>query len=168
MRYQHCPKCGGHLSLEETQDVNRPKCTSCGFVFFQNPAVGVAAILIRDRKVLLGRRIGSFSGTWCIPCGYVEYTEDVRDALVREMKEETGLDFELGYIFAVQSNFHNPAQYTVGFWFLVQAEGDLIPLDDLDQVDFFSYEELESSNMVLAFPTDGLVLKSLKDKDFID
>lgn len=168
MRYHFCPKCGGTLSIHETKDENKPKCIKCGFVFFQNPAVGVAAILIRDRKVLMGRRTGSYKGMWCIPCGYVEYTEDVREALAREMKEETGLDFDLGEVFSVHSNFHNPNQHTVGLWFLAEAEGAPIPMDDLDRVKFFSWEEIHSSEIVLAFPTDALVLKKLKDQNLID
>lgn len=167
-RYQFCPKCGGPLSLNESQDVNRPKCRDCGFVFFQNPSVGVAAILIRNKKVLLGRRIGSYSGQWCIPCGYVEYTEEVKAALIREMKEETGLDFRLGEIFAVHSNFHNPAQHTVGLWFLAEAEGEPLPMDDLDQVGFFALEDLERQSMALAFPTDRLVLQELKARGLIE
>lgn len=168
MRYHFCPKCGGTLSIDETKDENKPKCTACGFTFFQNPAVGVAAILIRDRKVLMGRRTGSYKGQWCIPCGYVEYTEDVREALVREMKEETGLDFTLREVFAVHSNFHNPDQHTVGLWFLAEAEGEPMPMDDLDQVRFFSWEEINAPEISLAFPTDALVLQKLKSKDYID
>ncbi|SCZ82117.1 nucleotide triphosphate diphosphatase NUDT15 [Acidaminobacter hydrogenoformans] len=168
MRYHFCPKCGGALSIEETMDINKPKCTKCSFIFFQNPAVGVAAILIRDRKVLMGRRTGSYKGLWCIPCGYVEYTEDVREALIREMKEETGLDFDLREVFAVHSNFHNPNQHTVGLWFLAEAEGAPMPMDDLDQVRFFSWEEINTPEIVLAFPTDALVLKKLKDQKLID
>jgi len=56
----------------------------------------------------------------------------------------------------------------VGLWFLAEAEGDPFPGDDLDNIGFFTYEDLESADMVLAFPTDGLVLKSLKDKNLID
>lgn len=169
MRYHHCPKCGGRLSLEETGDENRPKCTSCGFVFYQNPAVGVAAIILKDRKVLLGRRRTSFRGMWCIPCGYVEYSEEVRASLVREIKEETGLEITLGDVFAVHSNFHNPSQHTVGLWFFAEnAEGEAVAMDDLDQVGYFAHEDLERLGMALAFPTDRLVLDALKAKGWID
>lgn len=51
MRYTFCPKCGGRLGLNERNEIARPACTTCGFIFYQNPIVSVAAILIRDGKV---------------------------------------------------------------------------------------------------------------------
>jgi len=168
MRYKFCPHCGGKLSVEETLSLNRPKCVDCKKIFYQNPAVGVAAIIIRDKKILLGRRNASYRGMWCIPCGYVEYYEDARDALIREMKEETNLDITLSEVFDIHSNCHNPAQHTVGIWFLVEEyRGDRTPGDDIDALDFFSTAEIKKSNIVLAFPTDVLVLHDLVNKGLI-
>lgn len=164
MRYHFCSKCGGRLSLNEKKEISRPYCISCGFVFYQNPVVGVAAIIIRDKKVLLGKRKGSYEGQWCIPCGYVEWDEDVYEAARREFIEETGLKIEITAVYTVLSNFHNPEQQTVGIWFLAnEIEGELAAGDDLEEVGFFSYEELP----VLAFPTDRVVLKKLKDEQLL-
>lgn len=56
------------------------------------PAVGVAVILIRDGKVLLGRRRNSHgAGTWQFPGGHLEYGEAIEDCARREVFEETGL-----------------------------------------------------------------------------
>lgn len=46
-------------------------------------------------KVLLTRRRSGlvFGNRWCIPGGHIEPDEPARDAVVREVKEETGLDF---------------------------------------------------------------------------
>lgn len=169
MRYKFCPKCGGALSVASAEIVNRPKCDTCGFVFYQNPAVGVAAIIIKDRKILLGRRSGSYKGLWCIPCGYVEYSEDVRASLVREIKEETGLIVTLGRIYEVHSNFHNPQQHTVGLWFMTEEiRGEPVAGDDLDQIAYFSFDDIYKSNLMLAFPTDQLVLDTLKLENLIE
>ena len=58
----------------------RPRCAACGFVHFRNPAVGVAVVLLDDAgRILLGQRsAGGNVGEWCIPCGYVEWGEDIR------------------------------------------------------------------------------------------
>jgi 8-oxo-dGTP diphosphatase len=164
MRYKYCPKCGGTLRLNDNQDIARPVCTECGFVFYQNPAVGVAAIVIREKKILLGKRNGTYKGQWCIPCGYVEWEEDVYDAARREFEEETGLQVQIEGVYAVLSNFHNPEQHTVGIWFLAkETGGSLKAKDDLEEAAFFSYGQLPD----LAFPTDKRVLKKLKEEGFL-
>jgi len=152
----YCPECGGELH----HDGARPRC-ACGFVRYRNPAVGVAVVL-RDGegRVLLGRRAkGDYAGLWCIPCGYVEWDEDVRDAARREFLEETGLEVGLGGIVAVHSNFHNPKQHTVGIWFEGTVTGGrLHPADgDLTELAYFD----PAAPSPLAFPTDALVLEQL-------
>ena len=136
-------------------------CAACRRVLYKNPAVGVAVIVMDADKVLLGRRSrGAYQRMWCIPCGYVEWGEDVRDAARREFLEETGLHVELGEVFTVHSNFHNPEALTVGIWFTGRVVGgQLQAADDLDKVDYFSLDALPSE---IAFPTDRLVLEELR------
>jgi len=57
-----------------------------------HPAVGVGAVLIHQGKVLLIRRGKEpLQGRWVVPGGTVEVGETLEEALVREVKEETGL-----------------------------------------------------------------------------
>jgi 8-oxo-dGTP diphosphatase len=56
------------------------------------PAVGVGAVLIHQGKVLLIRRSKEpLRGRWVVPGGTVELGETLEEALIREVKEETGL-----------------------------------------------------------------------------
>lgn len=60
----------------------------------ERPAVGVAVIIVRDEKVLLGRRMNAHGhGTWAFPGGHLEINESIADCARREVKEETGLLF---------------------------------------------------------------------------
>ena len=161
--FRYCPKCGDKLLRQQRGDVIRSVCRACGFVFYRNPAVGVAVVTFEGRKILLGRRArGEYQGFWCIPCGYVEWGEDVREAARREFLEETGLEVEIGSVYAVHSNFHNSESLTVGIWFRSTVVGGALAAgDDLDRVGYFPLEELPEQ---LAFPTDCLVLEQLREE----
>ena len=90
--YQYCPCCGTPFIRQELHGRERLVCPACQFIFWQNPVVGVAVIVMQDDHIVLARRArGVYKGAWCIPCGYVEYDEDVRQAAQREFQEETGL-----------------------------------------------------------------------------
>ena len=59
------------------------------------PRVGVGAIVMRDGRVLLGRRIGSHgAGTWALPGGHLEFGESAAACAAREVREETGLEID--------------------------------------------------------------------------
>ena len=161
--FPFCPRCGAGFGKRTVHGRERLVCPACAFVFWQNPAVGVAVILIDEsaHRVLLGRRArGPWRGEWCIPCGYVEYDEDVRAAARREFREETGLEVELGEVFAVHSNFHAPEMHTVGVWFrAASATGEPRAADDLDRLELFALDALPAE---IAFPTDRIVLADLR------
>jgi len=97
---------------------------------------------------------------WCIPCGYVEFDEDFREALVREIEEETGLRVRAGSIVAVHSNFHEPDRQSVGLWLAATPVGGRLRAgDDVDAIGFFPPGE---PGVPLAFPTDAQVLADLR------
>lgn len=57
------------------------------------PIVGVGAVVIRDGQVLLVQRAQEpLSGKWTLPGGAVELGETLEEAVVRELREETGLE----------------------------------------------------------------------------
>ena len=127
----------------------------------RRPSAGVA-IVVRDGdgRVLLGRRaVGWGAGAWCIPCGSVEWGEDVRAAAERELLEETGVRARAGEPIAVHSNFHDPGRLTVGIWFAAEdARGEPFPADgELSATAYFD----PADPPPLAFPTDALVLAEL-------
>ena len=162
MKFTYCPRCAAALHDDHVGDRVRPRCPACGYIQYRNPTVGVAVVVLRDDAVLLGRRAAgsSYAGHWCIPCGHVEWDEDVRTAARREFAEETGLTVDVGAVIAVHSNFHNAAQHTVGIWFQGTVIGGHMQAgDDLDAVAYFALDALPSP---LAFPTDHLVLAQLQ------
>jgi 8-oxo-dGTP diphosphatase len=105
--YSFCPMCGGALEPRAIKQ-NEPErlvCVRCGFVFYLDPKVAVGTIIRddNDRIVLVKRAIEPGYGKWVYPGGYVDRGELVRDAAVREAREESGLHVRLGRLINVYS-----------------------------------------------------------------
>ena len=59
-------------------------------------AIAVLAYIVRDGMVLLIKRgFPPYRGFWCFPGGGTREDEDLREACIREVKEETGLCVEI-------------------------------------------------------------------------
>ncbi len=124
---------------------------------------GVAGVILRgNRIVLVRRKYGAYRGKWCIPCGNVEVGEDVRTAVRREIREETGLDVEVGDIVDVLSTHHSPERSVVGVYFFVKEKGgDLVAGDDAAEVELFPLGQPPAD---MAFEADRKIIGHLKTR----
>lgn len=68
----------------------------------------VVARLTDDKKIeVLVERRGpavSATGRWCMPCGYLDYDETLTQAVIREVREETGYILEPGDVDFIDIN----------------------------------------------------------------
>lgn len=93
MTSQFCPQCATPLVLAPIYGRDREHCPACGHIEFHKPSPVVLAIIEHDdRLVLIRRNCEPLSGYWTPPGGYVELGESLEDAVVRESREECGLD----------------------------------------------------------------------------
>ena len=61
----------------------------------KRPLIGIAVIVTKDNRVLLGKRKNTHgAGTWAFPGGHLEYKESIEACAVREVFEETGLSIK--------------------------------------------------------------------------
>ena len=117
--------------------------------FPEVPLVGVGAIIIEGPRVVLVKRAHPpLQAQWSIPGGVLEVGELVREAAVREAREETGLTVEpvelLGVYDRVLRNEEQRVQYHyVLIDFLCRrVAGDLAAASDAAEVRWFTREEL--------------------------
>ncbi len=56
------------------------------------PKVGVGVIVLKEGKVLIGKRKSSHGeGSWSFPGGHLEFNEEIEECAKREVMEETGI-----------------------------------------------------------------------------
>ena len=67
----------------------------------------VAAVIVKDNMILATQRgYGEFKGKWEFPGGKVEFNENLENALIREIKEETNADINvIEYINTVEYEY---------------------------------------------------------------
>ena len=74
-------------------------------VYPDKPVVGVGAVIVNEGKILLEKRKNApGKGKWSIPGGLVELGESTEQAVIREVKEETGLEVEEPRLIDVVNN----------------------------------------------------------------
>ena len=113
------------------------------------PLVGVGAIIIEDSRVVLVKRAHPpLQAEWSIPGGVLEVGELVREAAIREAREETGLTVEPGELLGVYDRVLRNADKRVQYHYVLidflcrRIAGDLAAATDAAEVRWFSREEL--------------------------
>ena len=117
--------------------------------FPEVPLVGVGAIIIEgDRVVLVKRAHPPLKAEWSIPGGVLEVGELVREAAVREAREETGLTVEPGELLGVYDRVLRDADKRVQYHYVLidflcrRLAGVLAAASDAVEVRWFTREEL--------------------------
>lgn len=101
---RHCQHCGAVLVALTFDGKAREQCLDCGAIAWRNPTpVGMALVEHEGSLVLIRRLADPLAGYWAPPAGYVELGESVPEAVVRETREETGLEIALDGLFDVYS-----------------------------------------------------------------
>lgn len=114
----------------------------------QSIAVGVGAVVFRGDDVLIIKRgKAPFKGQWSIPGGKIEPDEAVKDAVTREVREETGIEIN---ILALLDVFDAPSgdqsgryasQMVIIDYVADWVSGEPVAGDDASEAEFVSMEE---------------------------
>ena len=149
-----CPRCGAALRLEGRAD-GRRWCAACEFVHYLDPKLAVVALVEDEagRLLYVQRDHEPQLGAWAWPSGFVDAGEDVRAAARREVREETGLEIELGELLGVWSGGGDPVVLLV--WRARAVGGRLQPGPEALDAAWRSPSELPPT-----FPHDPEILKA--------
>ena len=157
IEFHFCPRCGGELTHRRVK-ANEPKrmvCTSCSFIFYQDPKVVAGTVFMLDGGiVLLKRGVEPALGKWVFPGGYVDRGESVQDAAVRETKEESQLDVKLGALLNVYSYQRSPNVIVV--YTAEVIGGELAAADESLEARIFSPKAIPWQDLAFDSTRDAL------------
>lgn len=153
---RYCMKCGAPVEARFVFGRLRPVCTRCGWTYFADPKVAVAAVVVHSGGVLLTRRINEpRRGFWTFPAGFVDAGEDPQRAAERECREETGLEVRVSALLDVLGGREHPRGADILIAYTAEIIGGSLQAgDDADEAAFFAPDALPP----LAFETTLQVL----------
>ncbi|MEM3578403.1 MAG: NUDIX hydrolase [Candidatus Bathyarchaeia archaeon] len=124
----------------------------------KQPVVGVGAVIIQNRKILLEKRKSEPGrGKWSIPGGLVELGESVSQTVVREVAEETGLEVCEPELIDIVDNVVRDANGEVKYHFVIidffvkLKGGELKAQSDAEELCWVQLSEVEKYDLTKTF-----------------
>lgn len=136
----YCCLCAGELQ-QHTVEVIARECTVCGHVHYPPISPCIIVLVTKDDQCLLAHASKYPAGRFSTLAGFIEPGETAEQAVVREVKEEVGI--EVGNIRYIKSqSWPFPHSLMLGF-FADYLSGDLVPDgDEILEARWFKPDEL--------------------------
>lgn len=129
-----------------------------GRLYPDKPIVGTGAIIVCDGKMLLEKRKNDpGKGRWSVPGGVVELGENVKQTVIREVKEETGLDVAEPEHIDVVDQITRDENGRIKYHFVIidylvnLKGGTLNAASDADALQWVSLDDVEKYDLTSTF-----------------
>lgn len=138
---KYCPECTAQLDDKIIDGVERKVCPApgCGFVHWNNPIPVVAALVQHREQIILARNVSWPAGRYSLITGYLERDETPGQAVLREVKEELGLEGVVSGFIGCYSQF---AANQIILAMSVTATGVLRLGEEIAETILVTHEEL--------------------------
>lgn len=127
----------------------------------ERPKVGVAAIVIKNNKVLLGKRKNAHGeGSWCFPGGHLEFNEELEDCAKREVLEESGVGIKNIKFSTITNDFFTKEnKHYITIFMVCEHDDGEVKLMEPDKCEKWNWFEWESLPEPLFIPIQNLLKK---------
>ena len=153
-KFRYCPACGSAQFVEN--GVYSKRCEDCGFTYYDNPKAATVAVIINSNsEILVCRRAKEpAKGTLDLPGGFTDIGETAEQGVMREVKEETGLDVtEVSFLFSKPNiyPFSGMIVNTMDLFFIckVDTTENLVAEDDVAETFFIPIKDLSPDDFGL-------------------
>lgn len=130
------------------------------------PLVGVGGVVVQENRVLLVQRgTEPLKGRWTIPGGLIDVGESLREAVIREVKEETGLVVEPVELIELLDRIHRDGErvryhYVIADYLCRVTGGTLGAASDAAAVRWVERAEWNSHSVLAVDPITTRVIEA--------
>ncbi len=150
--FKHCPRCGAPLIVEKNEDGQVLRCSIDKHIFYQNPHSATAVIITnkRNQYLLIRREVEPRKGDWDLPGGFVNWGESPETAIIREIKEELGVDLHITKTLGSDHDWYlfdelNTSVNTVIFQGTIS--GTIVPNKEISSLHWLDKEALPTTDI---------------------
>ncbi len=137
--HQFCGRCGQAMQVDEAERAMR--CVPCGVTNYPRIAPCVIMLVTRGDELLLARNVNHPQGMYSTLAGFIEAGETVEETLVREVKEEVGLDVG-GLRYFQSQSWPFPNQLMLGFFAEYRGGEIVCEPSEIADAQWFHYRDL--------------------------
>lgn len=137
--HRFCGRCGVPLKSRTTERAK--ECPQCGLLHFPRLAPAIIVLVERGNQLLLARSRHFMPGMYSVLAGFVEPGESLEEAVVREVKEEVGIEIKDINYFGSQPW---PFPHSLMIGFTATYAGGEISIDDkeIEDAGWYTAEKL--------------------------
>lgn len=150
--FKYCPRCGAPLELIRGGCGQALRCSDDGHIFYQNPHSAVSVVITNEKGecLLIRRETEPRKGDWDLPGGFVNWGEAPETAIVREVKEELGVDLHISKTLGSDHDWYpsdglNTSVNTIIFQGTIS--GPIVPNKEIGSLHWLHKEELPMSSL---------------------
>lgn len=158
--FNMCPMCGSKSIVNHSN--RKWVCSDCGFDLYCNVAAAVGVVIYDDQNNVLFevRAKEPRKGYLCLPGGFVDFDESAEEAIVRECREELGVEIsEVSFLCTYPNTYEykNIEYKTCDMFFAAKLSSEYKSIDD-----FISKLKADESEV------QGLVSASVKTVEDVE
>lgn len=133
MKYKYCPMCGKELEEKYSWDEGGvPYCSYDDAMFFDTPKPCIMVGVIKEDEILLLKQSYIYKNSKVLLCGYIGNNEKAEDTVLREVKEESGIEIK-NLIFLGTDYVENKDLLMITFMAEYES-GELVKSDEVEEL----------------------------------
>ena len=143
MIFKYCAECGQKLEDIRCGDDNCKRCPSCMKIYGSSPFPVVEVLVVNENNEILLLKQDYISKTkWTVVSGYINDGETIEEAVVREVKEETGQNVKSCQY--ISSYYFSPKQLIMIGFIAYVNKSQFTESEEVNDIKWYTFDEVDA------------------------